>query len=169
MTCKFFNIIDYSILGFQHLIYVLECIYIIILYQPGQLVYFPNKFSTISLISILSNERHPFLIGYIQRTLQVMASPRFEIIPFAVYLLPVGNSVSVWVKIILMAVYDLPAGFIVSSLRVSIPPALPQKRPRCGWYGCRHKGLGRFSRSRHGGGSRGPQVYCTLPSAPWSI
>ncbi|GEM_PF-3794379 len=80
MTCKFFNIIDYSILGFQHLIYVLECIYIIILYQPGQLVYFPNKFSTISLISILSNERHPFLIGYIQRTLQVMASSRFEII-----------------------------------------------------------------------------------------
>lgn len=60
MTCKFFNIIDYSILGFQHLIYVLECIYIIILYQPGQLVYFPNKFSTISLISILSNERQPF-------------------------------------------------------------------------------------------------------------
>ncbi len=124
MTFKFSNIIDYSILGFRHLIYVLECIYIIILYQYGQLVTLPNKFSTISLISKLPNMLRSLLIGYIQRTLQIVTGSGFKVIPFTVNLLPSGKSVSVWVEPILMTIDDLPAGFMVSGLRVCIPPAI---------------------------------------------
>ena len=103
MTFKFY-IIDYSILGFQHLIYVLECIYIIILYQYGQLVTLPNKFSTISLFSKLSNTQRSLLIRYIQRTLKHMPNSRLKVIPFTLYILPAGNGISDRIEIILMTI-----------------------------------------------------------------
>lgn len=86
MTNKFLYIIDYSILGFQHLIYVLEYIYIISLYSLGQLETLPNKFSTISLIPKHSN------------------------------FLPNDERVFIWNEIIFMTDNDLPPGFIAGGL-----------------------------------------------------
>ena len=80
------------------MIYVLECIYIIILYQYGQLVTLPNKFSTISLTPKLSNCLRPLLIRYIQRTFQIIPGSWFKVIPFTFYLLLTGECITIWVN-----------------------------------------------------------------------
>jgi len=102
MTYKFFNIIDYSILGFQHLIYVLECIYTIILYQYRQLVTLLNKFSTISLILELSNVLRSLLIRYIHCTFQT--SPEY---------IPAVSQYSNLVDHTLLPMYFFPYGLSV--------------------------------------------------------
>lgn len=80
MTYKFLNIIDYIILGFRHLIYVLEYIYNIISYQSGQSVSLPNKYSTISLISKLINVLCSSPIRYIKCILLIAPRHGFNVL-----------------------------------------------------------------------------------------
>lgn len=53
-----------------------------------------------------------------------MPGPGLEIIPLAVYLLPVSGGISILVKIILMTVDNLSAGLIIGSLWVCKLPAI---------------------------------------------
>ena len=51
-----------------------------------------------------------------------MSGPGLEIVPFAVNLLPVSHRIAISVKIVLVAIDDLPARLIIGGFRVSVPP-----------------------------------------------
>jgi hypothetical protein len=63
-------------------------------------------------------------IGYIQGTFQRLPGSWFKVIILPINNLPISDCVSVLVEIVFMAVDDLPAGFIVRSLRSCVPPAI---------------------------------------------
>lgn len=66
---------------------------------------------------------------HIHCTFQGMAILWFEIIPFAVNLMPIRQGVSVRIEIVLMVVDDLPAGLIIIRGAICVPPSVDVMMP----------------------------------------
>lgn len=110
--------------------------------------------------------------------------PSLKIIPLTIYLVPSSQSVSIWIKPILMTINNLPTGFIISSLSVSVLLTVFILIPSViVLYWSNYKSCFKHvpgvlcvivkkdwyisSLSHLGAELRGPWVCYTLPSAPW--
>lgn len=111
--------------GFQHFNLV-TCNSMIVFFSIDEDVIFPSiYYHRLYSASLIKNPYVLFTFWrYVHSAFQRMPGPRLKIIILAVNYMPIGQSVSIRVKIILVMVYNLPALLVILCGAVCIPPAI---------------------------------------------